>query len=113
MKKKVIIPVVALSLLALGLFWYLNQRREHIADLLEVRLTSEQGDSQFESKYEDQIREFYSERDFLEIWWFNDKLSKAGEGLLDRIEDSKSSRLSPRSPIRARLLQWKFESEIQ
>ena len=58
MKKKVIIPIVALSLLALGLFWYLNQRREHIADLLEVRLTSEQGDSQFESKYEDQITTF-------------------------------------------------------
>lgn len=95
MKKKVIIPIIALSLLALGLFWYLNQRREHIADLLEVRLTSEQGYSPFESKYEDQIREFYNERNFLEIWWFNDKLSKAGEGLLGRIEDSKFDGLNP------------------
>lgn len=95
MNKKIIIPIAAVLVLALGLFWFLNQRRSDIADELEQTLVAEESSILSGSSFAEEIQTFYAERDYLEIWLLNGRLSKEGEAMLSQIEDSKYDGLLP------------------
>ncbi|WP_169714462.1 L,D-transpeptidase family protein [Algoriphagus antarcticus] len=95
MNKKIIIPIAAVLLLAVGLFWFFNQRRSDLTDELQQHLTSEKVGVLAESDYSESIHEFYTERDYMEVWLFNGTLSNKGEELLEQIEDSKYDGLQP------------------
>ena len=95
MNKKKIIPVAALLLLTIGLIWIFGIRRSDISEEIEQNLTGAESGLLANSTYSDQIQKFYAERDFLEIWLLNGKLSKEGKELLMQIEDSKFDGLLP------------------
>ncbi|PZX55630.1 L,D-transpeptidase family protein [Algoriphagus chordae] len=95
MNKKIIIPIAAVLVLVVGLIWFFNQRRSDISDELKTNLSSEQSAVLAQSAYFEEIQSFYADRDFLEIWLFNGKVSNAGEELLEQIENSKYDGLLP------------------
>jgi murein L,D-transpeptidase YcbB/YkuD len=86
MNRKILIPAAAILLLALGLFWFFGHRRSDISEDAGILANS---------KYADQIRAFYAEREYLEIWLLNEGLSKEGKDLVAQIEDSKYDGLLP------------------
>lgn len=95
MNKKIFIPIAAVFLLAIGLVWFFNQRRSDITDELEQYFVSGEAGVLAESDYAASIQEFYSNREYMEVWLFNGSLSKNGEELLEQIEDSKYDGLQP------------------
>jgi murein L,D-transpeptidase YcbB/YkuD len=95
MNRKILIPAAAILLLALGLFLFFGHRRSDISDELRQALTGEDAGILANSKYADQIRAFYAEREYLEIWLLNEGLSKEGKDLVAQIEDSKYDGLLP------------------
>ncbi|GAA0878617.1 L,D-transpeptidase family protein [Algoriphagus jejuensis] len=95
MNKKIFIPVAAVLVLALGVIWFFNQRRSDISDALEQSLTSQESDVLARSNYSAEIKSIYSERDYLEIWLLNGRLSKDGKEMLSQIEESKYDGLQP------------------
>jgi murein L,D-transpeptidase YcbB/YkuD len=95
MNKKVLIPVAAIVVLAAGLFWFFNHRSSDISAQLELALSGEDTGQLSQSKYRDQIRAFYADRDYLEVWLMNGGLSKEGKELLAQIEEAKYDGLLP------------------
>jgi murein L,D-transpeptidase YcbB/YkuD len=95
MNRKILIPAAAILLLALGLFLFFGHRRSDISDELQQALTGEDAGILANSKYADQIRAFYAEREYLEIWLLNGGLSKEGKNLVAQIEESKYDGLLP------------------
>ncbi|MFC5624185.1 L,D-transpeptidase family protein [Algoriphagus winogradskyi] len=95
MNKKIFIPIAAVVLLAVGLLWFFNQRRSDITDELEQYFISGEAGVLAESDYAVSIEEFYTDREYMEVWLFNGSLSKNGEELLEQIEDSKYDGLQP------------------
>ncbi|WP_339863886.1 L,D-transpeptidase family protein [uncultured Algoriphagus sp.] len=95
MNKKIFIPIAAVVFLAVGLVWFFNQRRSDITDELEQYFTSGEAGVLAESDYAVSIEEFYTDREYMEVWLFNGSLSKNGEELLEQIEDSKYDGLQP------------------
>ncbi|SFT87843.1 Murein L,D-transpeptidase YcbB/YkuD [Algoriphagus locisalis] len=95
MNKKLIVPIVAVLVLAFGLIWFFNQRRSDISDELQAKLSGEEIGVLVNSDYSEEIQLFYSEREYIEVWLFNGSLSKSGEELLEQIENSKFDGLQP------------------
>ncbi|HSF55277.1 MAG TPA: L,D-transpeptidase family protein [Algoriphagus sp.] len=95
MNKKVFIPLALLLVFSVGLIWFFNQRRSDLTEELEQNLTGEGLDLLTNSPFAEQIAAFYAERDYLEVWLFNDGLSKEGKALLAQIEESKFEGLLP------------------
>ena len=95
MNKKIFIPIAAVVLLAVGLIWFFNQRRSDITDELEQYFISGEAGVLAESDYAVSIEEFYTDREYMEVWLFNGSLSRNGEELLEQIEDSKYDGLQP------------------
>ncbi len=95
MSKKILIPLGAVLILVLGLIFIFNLRRSDLTDELAQNLSGEGSGVSANSRYAEQIRGFYAERDYLEVWMNNGSLSKAGKELLARIEDSEYDGLLP------------------
>ena len=95
MNKKIIVPFVAVLILAIGLIWFFNHRRSDISDELQAALSGDNSGSLSQSNYSEELEKFYADREYLEVWLFNGSLSKSGEELLKQIEDSKFDGLQP------------------
>ena len=95
MNKKIIVPFVAVLILAIGLIWFFNHRRSDISDELQAALSGDRSGSLSQSNYSEELEKFYADREYLEVWLFNGSLSKSGEELLKQIEDSKFDGLQP------------------
>lgn len=95
MNKKILIPIAGIFLVAVGLFWFLNHRTSSISDQLEQHINSNDYGLLTNSDYAQQIKDFYIQRDYLEVWLLNGRLSKEGKALLKHIEDSKYDGLLP------------------
>lgn len=95
MNKKIIASLAAVVVLALGLFWFFNQRRSDLKDELRESLNGEKPGILLQSKFHQELQAFYADRDYLEVWLFNGSLSGAGEELLEEIENSKFDGLQP------------------
>ena len=95
MNKKIIVPFVAVLILAIGLIWFFNHRRSDISDELQAALSGDKSGSLSQSDYSEELEKFYADREYLEVWLFNGSLSKSGEELLKQIEDSKFDGLQP------------------
>lgn len=95
MNKKIIISISAVLLLAVGVIWFFNQRRSDISDELAQNLAEDDSSVLKKSDYSESIKQFYADREYMEVWLFNGNLSKKGEELLEQIEDSKYDGLLP------------------
>lgn len=95
MNKKIIIPIAAVLVLTMGLFWFLGQRRSDISDELAQSIVGEESTALANSTYAAEIKKFYADREYLELWLMNGSLSKNGKALLTQIEDSKFDGLQP------------------
>ncbi|MEP1260636.1 hypothetical protein [Algoriphagus sp.] len=95
MNKKIIISLSAILLLGVGLIWFFNQRRSDISDELETAFNEGKNPVLGSSRFSEEIRNFYTEREYMEVWLFNGTLSKQGKALLTQIEESKYDGLQP------------------
>jgi murein L,D-transpeptidase YcbB/YkuD len=95
MNKKIIIPIAAVFLLAIGLVWFFNQRRSDLTDELQANLSGEKSGVLANSNFAREIKSFYADREYMEVWLFNGRLSKIGEQMLAQIENSKYDGLQP------------------
>lgn len=95
MNKKILIPIAAVVVVAIGLFWFLGQRRTDISDELEQSFANSESDVLANSAYAAEIQSFYADREYLEVWLLNGSLSKEGKDLLAQIQDSKYDGLQP------------------
>jgi murein L,D-transpeptidase YcbB/YkuD len=95
MNKKIVISLGAVLIVVLALVLFFNQRRSDLTDELEQSLTAEGASELTSSAYAEEIRAFYAERGYLEVWLFNGSLSKEGKVLLAQIEESKYDGLLP------------------
>lgn len=95
MNKKIIVPIVAVVVLAVVLLLFFNQRRSDITDELEKSLTGKNPGVLAQSDYREDVRAFYADRDYLEVWLFNGSLSNSGDELLEQIENAKYDGLLP------------------
>lgn len=95
MNKKIIIPIAAVFLLAIGLVWFFNQRRSDLTDELQANLSGEKSGVLANSNFAREIKSFYAEREYMEVWLFNGRISKIGEQMLAQIENSKYDGLQP------------------
>lgn len=95
MNKKIVIPIVAVFILALGLVWFFNQRRSDLTDELQASLNGANSEVLATSDYAPEIQSFYADREYMEVWLFNGSLSDSGEEMLAQIENSKYDGLLP------------------
>ncbi|WP_157243435.1 L,D-transpeptidase family protein [Algoriphagus resistens] len=95
MSKKIIVPIVAVGVLAVVLLLFFTQRRSDITDELEKSLTGESTGVLAQSDHVEDIRTFYADRNYLEVWLFNGSLSNSGDKLLKQIENAKYDGLQP------------------
>ncbi|WP_339758745.1 L,D-transpeptidase family protein [Algoriphagus aquimarinus] len=95
MNKKIIVPISAVLLLAVGLIWFFNQRRSDLTDELQANLSGEKTGVLANSNYSEEIQSFYAGREYMEVWLFNGTLSKTGKEMLAQIENSKYDGLQP------------------
>ena len=93
--KNILIAIGLVLVLGIGLYWYFNQRRTDFADELSVSLSGDESGILAKSKFKKEIQDFYLGRNYLEIWFFNGKLSKSGEEMISQIVDSKYDGLQP------------------
>jgi murein L,D-transpeptidase YcbB/YkuD len=93
--KRIIILVNTVLLVVLGFVWFFNQRRSDLTDELERTLSTETAGILANSTYAVDIRRFYADRDYLEVWLFNGQLSKSGKEMITFIENSKFDGLQP------------------
>jgi murein L,D-transpeptidase YcbB/YkuD len=91
----IIIAVCAVIFLALGSIWFFNQRRSDLSDELQATLAGGTSAVLVDSDYTKEIQSIYSEREYIEIWLLNGRLSKIGEEMLAYIEGSKYDGLQP------------------
>ncbi|MCH7414228.1 L,D-transpeptidase family protein [Belliella sp. R4-6] len=95
MNKKTLIAISLVLIIGIGLFWFFNQRRIDFTE--ELRLSLEEVDNEIleNSNFKNDINDFYFNRDYLELWFFNGKLSSLGEEMISQISDSKYDGLQP------------------
>lgn len=92
---KLIIIVNAIILLAVGFIWFFNHRRSDLSGELELAITGEKTGILANTDYPKEIQSIYADREYMEIWLLNGRLSKTGEEMLVYIEDSKFDGLQP------------------
>lgn len=95
MNKKIVIPIIAVLILVIGLVWFFNQRRSDLTDELQTALNGEEIGVLASSDYSSEIQSFYADREFMEVWLFNGRLSNQGKDMLTQIENSKYDGLVP------------------
>jgi len=94
MNKKVLISI-ATGIMVIGVILFFLLRRSDLRSELQQSL-NEQGNAVInQSQFLDEIKSFYADRDYLEVWFFNGSLSKAGDELIDKINEVKYDGLIP------------------
>ncbi|PZX61108.1 murein L,D-transpeptidase YcbB/YkuD [Algoriphagus ratkowskyi] len=111
MNNKIIISISAVLLLAVGLIWFLNQRRSDLTDELQAALSGEKISVLANSKFSDEIQSFYADREYMEVWHFNGSLSKTGKEMLAQIENSKFDGLQPEDYNLAKIYEFSSNQE--
>ena len=86
MKKNIFLGFALILILGFGTVWLLNHRTSDLSEELEISIEEDKPGFFSESPYWEEIQGFYRERDFLEVWFFNQKLSDQGEDFLEKLE---------------------------
>ena len=86
MNKNLFIGIALTVILGFATVWLLNHRTSDLIEEIEISLEEEKPGYLTKSAYWEEIQGFYRDRDYLEVWFFNQKLSSQGEDFLSKLE---------------------------
>ena len=93
MNKKLFIGIVAFLAVGLGIIWVSSLRSSDLSEELEHTLELTMPNFLVNSAYQEEIKGFYQEREYVEVWFYNHKLSSSGMEFLTYIENIASEGL--------------------
>ncbi|MDX5340108.1 MAG: L,D-transpeptidase family protein [Cyclobacteriaceae bacterium] len=95
MDKKFFIGIAAFLVLGFGIFWLFSSRTSDLSEELEQSLEKNIPGYLVESRFAEDIREFYQEREYQEVWFNGKRLSSSGKELLNQLETIAFEGLQP------------------
>lgn len=86
MNQKLFIGIASFVVFGFGIVWLLNHRNVDLSEELEQSLEVDKPSFLVGSPYWEDMRKFYRDRDYLEVWLFNHRLSSSGKEFLTQVK---------------------------